>query len=207
MADVGQLWLGAEPVLLASTSRTRRALLESCGIPVEARAPGLDERTVEAGLGRSVHPDELASELARRKAELVAASFGSRIVIGADQVLDLDGESLGKPGDPDGARRQLARLAGRTHRLHSAVAIFVGGALHRVAVETASLTMRDLDAATIARYVDAAGEAACRSAGGYEIEGLGIHLFSRVDGEHSTILGLPLLPVLASLRELGCLAL
>ena len=201
------LWLGSQPLLLASTSRIRRTLLEGAGIPVETTAPGLDERAVETSLGPGVSPGDLASRLARDKADIVARSNPHRVVLGADQVLDRDGESLGKPGTPDGARTQIARLAGRGHVLHSAVAIALDGQVRTVFVETARLTMRELDETAISRYVEAAGEAATRSAGGYEIEGLGIHLFTRVDGEHSTILGLPMLPTLAALRDLNLLSL
>ncbi len=201
------LWRGPAPLLLASTSQVRRMLLEGAGLPVETVSPGLDERAVEASLGPGVTPGELASRLARRKAEIVASSAPERVVIGADQVLDLDGECLGKPETPDGARRQIARLAGRSHVLHSAVAIAADGKVQTLALETARLTMRELDETAVALYVDSAGQAATRSAGGYEIEGLGIHLFTQVHGEHSTILGLPLLPTLAALRDLKLLAL
>jgi septum formation protein len=201
------LWRGDAPLLLASTSPVRRALLESAGIPVETIAPGVDERAIEASLGAGVAPVDLAARLARDKAEAVARTNPDHVVIGADQVLDLDGKCLGKPGTPDGARAQIARLSGRDHVLHSAVAIATGGQVRTVTVELARLTMRALSEAAIGRYVDAAGEAATRSAGAYEIEGLGIHLFARIEGEHSTILGLPLLPTLAALRGLNLLAL
>jgi septum formation protein len=205
MAGPG-LWRAKAPVVLASTSRVRRTLLEGAGIPVEVVSSGVDERAIEASLGPGIGATELAMRLACAKAEAVAGSYPDRIVIGADQVLEFEGACLGKPGTPDDARRQIARLAGRIHFLRSAVAIVVHGRLHAVEVESAKLTMRDLDAAAIAAYVEAAGESATRSAGGYEIEGLGIHLFSDVEGEHSTILGLPLMPVLAALRRLDCLA-
>jgi septum formation protein len=201
------LWRGQAPLLLASTSPVRRILLESAGIEVETIAPGVDERAIESLLGAGVAPGDLAARLARDKAEAVARTNPDRVVIGADQVLDLDGECLGKPGTPDGAQAQIARLSGRSHLLHSAVAVATGGRVYTVSVETARLTMRVLSEAAIGHYVDAAGEAAARSAGGYEIEGLGIHLFTSVEGEHSTILGLPLLPTLAALRGLNLLAL
>jgi septum formation protein len=204
---VASLWRGTAPLLLASTSRVRRTLLEGAGVPVETVSPSVDERTIEAALGPEITAGALASHLARQKAEAVARSAPDRVVIGADQVLDLDGECLGKPGTPEGAQRQIFHLAGRTHTLHSAVAIYADGRLHTVLVDTARLTLRDLDETAIGLYVETAGEAATRSAGGYEIEGLGIHLFTRVEGEHSTILGLPLLPTLAALRELRLLAL
>ncbi|NNM73688.1 Maf family protein [Enterovirga aerilata] len=201
------LWRGRAPLLLASTSRVRRKLLEGAGIPVEAVAPGVDERALQHSIGPGVAAGDLAAHLAGAKAEAVARQHPDRVVIGADQVLAFEAECLGKPGTREAARRQLARLAGRSHVLHSAVALAVDGQVRGTAIETARLTLRDLDDAAIALYVEAAGEAALHSAGGYEIEGLGIHLFSRVEGEHSTILGLPLLPTLAMLRELNLLAL
>ncbi|MGA0596999.1 Maf family protein [Enterovirga sp. CN4-39] len=201
------LWQAPAPLILASTSRIRSKLLEDAGIPVEAVAPGVDERAIETALGEGVRPAELAARLARAKAEAVAACHPDRIVIGADQVLDLDGECLGKPASAEEARRQMARLAGRSHTLHSAAAIARNGEPCTVVAATARLVVRDLDDAAIARYVDLAGAAALRSAGGYEIEGLGIHLFDSVEGEHSTILGLPLLPVLAAFRGMKLLAL
>jgi septum formation protein len=200
------IWRGAAPLLLASTSRVRRSLLEAAGIPVEVIPPGVNEREIETELGPGVSSPELACRLAEAKAVAVARRHPDRVVVGADQVVECDGESLGKPGTPEAARRQIGKLAGRSHLLRSAVAVVANGRLHGVRAETARLTMRALDGAAIARYVELAGEAATRSAGGYEIEALGIHLFSTVDGEHSVILGLPLLSTLAMLRELGQLS-
>lgn len=196
-------WTGPAPLLLASTSPTRRLLLEGAGLPVETEAPGVDERAVEATCA-GLAPAELALRLARAKAEAVAVRHPDRAVVGADQVLDLDGTALHKPGSAGEARAQLARLSGRTHALHAAVAL--AGAITDGFVETARLTMRPLDAAGIAAYVACAGEArVTASVGGYQLEGLGIHLFAAIEGDHSTILGLPLLPLLARLRAAGCL--
>lgn len=205
MDSPSPLWRGAAPLLLASTSPTRRALLTSAGLTVETQAPGVDERAVEAacaGLG----PVDLALRLARAKAEAVAARVPDRIVVGADQVLECDGIVFHKPADAAAARTQLARLAGRTHRLHAAVALCGGGHPPDSFVETAHLTVRPLDAAAIAAYVGRAGPAATASVGAYQLEGLGIHLFTRIDGDHTTILGLPLLPLLARLRARQLLA-
>ncbi|TGD97124.1 Maf family protein [Methylobacterium nonmethylotrophicum] len=199
------LWRGAAPLLLASTSPTRRALLAAAGLDPETRAPGVDERAVEAQ-AEGLPPRRLAERLAEAKAAAVAAGAPDRVVIGADQVLDLDGTVFHKPADRDGAAAHLARLQGRTHALHSAVALTIGGAVAEVFVATARLTMRPLDAAGIAAYLDAAGPAVTGSVGAYQLEGLGIHLFDRVEGDHATILGLPLLPLLASLRAHGLLA-
>ncbi|MHC2103938.1 Maf family protein [Methylobacterium sp. CM6246] len=196
-------WLRPDPLLLASTSPTRRLLLESAALPVETAAPDVDERAVEAS-SQDLSPPDLALRLARAKADAVAARHPGRVVLGADQVLELDGTVFHKPRDADEARAQLARLAGRTHALHSAVAL--AGALDDGFVETARLTIRPLDARAIAAYVACAGEDRVRaSVGGYQLEGPGIHLFESVAGDHSTVLGLPLLPLLTRLRDAGYL--
>ncbi len=205
MDSPSPLWRGAEPLLLASTSPTRRALLAGAGLSVETQGPGVDERAVEAAC-TGLAPAELAVRLARAKAEAVAARAPGRIVVGADQVLECDGVVFHKPADAAAARTQLARLAGRTHRLHSAVALIDGGPAPETFVETAHLTLRPLDAASIAAYVALAGPGATASVGGYQLEGLGIHLFVEIAGDHTTILGLPLLPLLARLRARHLLA-
>jgi septum formation protein len=195
---------GPQPLLLASTSPTRRLLLESAALPVETASPDVDERALEAARP-GLSPPDLALALARAKAEAVAARFPGRIVLGADQVLDCDGTVFHKPADAEAARAQLARLSGRTHALHSAVAL--AGAVADAFVETARLTLRPLDERAIAAYVDCAGAERVRSSvGGYQLEGPGIHLFESVAGDHSTVLGLPLLPLLARLRAAGYLA-
>jgi septum formation protein len=199
-------WIGPEPLLLASTSAARRAVLEGAGIPVQTEASGVDERAIERELRPGVGAETLALRLARAKAEAVASRHPDRLVLGADQVLSCDGELYGKPGSPERARKQLRKLAGRLHVLHSAVVIMGDGA-EDAFVTPASLTVRPLDPAAIALYVEGAGDAALHSAGGYLVEGLGIHLFSAIDGDHSTVLGLPLLPTLAALRRRGRLRL
>ena len=198
------LWLPSEPLLLASTSSTRRLLLESAALPVETSAPDVDERVLEAKhIGLPLQ--DLARHLAETKAASVAARHPDRLVIGADQVLDLDGHALHKPANAAEACDQLMRLSGRTHILHSAVA-FDGCLPSQSFVDTARLTLRRLDARAIADYVACAGEDRVKaSVGGYQIEGPGIHLIERVEGDHSTVLGLPLLPLLARLRAAGCL--
>ena len=197
-------WLGSAPLLLASTSATRRLLLESAGLPVETEAPGVDERAVEAGA--AAMPRDLARRLAAEKALAVSRRRPGRVVVGADQVLELDGEVLHKPADRAAARRQIARLAGRTHALHTAFAVARDGTVAREGLDSAHLTVRPLDGAAVERYLALAGDAVTRSVGGYQLEGAGIHLFERVEGDHSTILGLPLLPLLAALRGMGLLA-
>lgn len=199
------LWLGPRPLLLASTSPTRRALLASAGLSVETRNPEVDERAVEAGCAGLAPPD-LALRLARAKAEAVARREPGRVVVAADQVLACDGATFHKPADAAAARAQLARLAGRTHALHSAVALADAGGAVESFVETARLTMRPLDDGAIAAYVALAGSHVLGSVGAYQLEGLGIHLFTQIAGDHSTILGLPLLPLLARLRARHLLA-
>jgi septum formation protein len=197
------LWLAPKPLLLASTSHARRSLIAGAGLPLDVQAAGVDERAIERSMGDDAPPAAIAERLAGEKAAAVAERNPDRVVIGADQVLDLGGRAMAKPADPAEAGRQLAALSGRTHRLSSAVAVKVPGHGTVVFVEHAHLTMRHLDAPAIAAYLERVGEAACWSAGGYQVESLGIHLFDRIEGEHSTILGLPLLPLLATLRRFG----
>lgn len=199
------LWLGPRPLILASTSPTRRALLASAGLSVETQSPEVDERAVEAACA-GLSPSDLALRLARAKAEAVAGRAPGRIVVAADQVLACDGAVFHKPADAAAARAHLARLAGRTHALHSAVALADAEGAVESFVETAHLTLRPLDDEDIAAYVALAGPAALGSVGAYQLEGLGIHLFTRIAGDHSTILGLPLLPLLARLRARHLLA-
>jgi septum formation protein len=200
------LWQGGAPLILASTSATRRMLAESASLPIATQAPGIDERAAEASV-RGGGPAQIATRLAQEKALAVSRRNSGRVVVGADQTLASAGALLHKPADRAAAREQLASLSGRTHVLHSAVAIATDGIVICSFVEEARLTMRRLSADTIERYLDLAGESALQSVGAYQFEGLGIHLFETVDGNHSTILGLPLLPLLAALRELKCLAL
>lgn len=189
-------------LILASTSSTRIALLRNAGIAFEALSPGVDERALEAPLlatGRT--PSEIALALARAKA--LALTAPDRLVLGADQVLDLDGQRFVKPSDRAAAAAQIAALAGRTHHLRTAMVLASEGAVVYEHVSTASLTMRPLSAEAIERYLDAAGESALWSVGAYLLEGVGIQLFSSIEGDYFSILGLPLLPLLAELRRRG----
>jgi nucleoside triphosphate pyrophosphatase len=198
------LWLAADPLLLASKSTVRRALLESAGIPVEIRPADLDERGAEAGAG-SAPPDAVAALLAREKAARVARLNPGRLVLGADQTLALSARCFAKPVDRAGAREQLRALSGRAHKLHSAIAFVQDASVLFEHVGVAQLTMRPLSDRLLELYLDTAGSAAIASVGAYQIEGLGIQLFERVDGDYFTVLGLPLLPALDFLRRRGCL--
>jgi septum formation protein len=194
------LWLGTVPLLLASKSAARRALLEAAKLPFEILGVEVDERALESD-GPRDGPEGVARRLAREKALAGSRLRPDALVIGADQTLALGSESFHKPADRDAAKAQLARLAGRTHALHSAVALARDGEIVFDTVEAAHLTMRSLTPSSLDAYLDAAGDAVLGSVGGYQLEGLGIHLFERIEGAHSVILGLPLLPLLGFLRK------
>jgi septum formation protein len=196
------LWR-APPLVLASRSAPRRAMLEAAGIPVEVRVPQVDERVVEAAAGPR-GPAETAVMLAAAKAKAVTVE--GRLVVGADQTLALDGRRFDKPADPAAARSQLMALAGKTHELHAAVAVARDGVILFEAVDRASLAMRPLTDVFLDAYLEAAGEAVLASVGAYQLERLGVHLFERIVGDHFTILGLPLLRLLDFLRREGSLA-
>lgn len=186
-------------LVLASTSRYRRELLDRLGIPYTAAAHRCDERATAAGLD---DPERIARVLARAKAQSLAADHADAFVLGSDQLVDLDGEILGKPGDAPGARAQLARLRGRTHRLITAVALRHPDGRVDEALDVHRMTMRDLSDDEIARYVDREHPVDC--AGSYKIERLGIALFDRVEGtDFTAIVGLPLATVARMLRRAG----
>jgi len=199
------LWLAADPLVLASRSAARRDMLVAAGVPVEVRPADLDERSLESGAG-SAGPGAVAAFLAREKALVVARANPGRLVVGADQTLALGARRFAKPVDRAAAGEQLRALAGRTHELHSAVAFVQDTTMLFEHVGVARLTMRPLSDRLIDLYLDAAGDAATASVGAYQIEGLGVQLFERVDGDYFTILGLPLLAALDFLRQRGCLA-
>jgi septum formation protein len=199
------LWLAGEPLVLASKSASRHAILRDAGIPVAVEPADIDERAIEQ---RSTKQDagELAAMLAREKARTVAARRPGRLVLGADQTLALGERCFSKPADRAGARRQLAALRGQTHELHSAVALARGSSVLFEHREVARLTMRSFSDQFLEAYLDAAGAAVTASVGAYQLEKVGIQLFERIEGDHFTILGLPVLPLLEFLRSAGWLA-
>lgn len=191
-------------LVLASGSSARRAILAATGIAFDVRTADIDERAVEAPLvTRSAAPAAVAAALAAAKAMAVSRAIPEAHVIGADQTLDCDGVLWHKPASRTEARDQLAVLSGRTHRLTSALAVARKGTIVWQHTEAAHMTLRPLTAEEIGAYVAAAGDAALGSVGAYQIEGPGIRLFERIDGDYFTILGLPLLPLLAYLRGEG----
>lgn len=201
------LWLESAPLLLASKSAIRADMLRHAGLPIDTRPAGIDERAVEAAMtGDGANPASVAGALAAAKAIHVSARAPHRLVLGADQTLSLDGERFTKPASVEEARLQLTRLSGKTHTLASGAALARDGTVLWSGIAQARLTVRPLSDAFIEAYLDAAGDAAMTSVGGYQFEGLGAQLFECVEGDHHTILGLPLLPVLAALRGLGALA-
>jgi septum formation protein len=194
------LWRGKYPLILASQSRARQMLLANAGIDFEAVPADIDERAAQQSSGLSA-PGEIAALLAREKALSVSMRQPGKYVVGADQTLALGNRLFSKPAGRAQAAEQLRALAGRSHELHSAVAVARDGKISFESAAIARMTMRRLDEAEIDIYLDEAGEAVTSSVGAYQLEGLGVHLFERIEGDHFTILGLPLLQLLAFLRN------
>lgn len=199
------LWLADRPLVLASKSEIRRAVLIDAGIPVEVSPADIDERGIEQRAA-SRDAGEIALVLARAKAQAVAARLPGRLVLGADQTLALGERRFSKPSDRAAARDQLKALRGQTHELHTAVALARDGAIVFEHREVARLTMRAFSDGFLDSYLDAMGGAVTASVGGYQLEKAGVQLFERIDGDHFVILGLPLVALLAYLRRAGCLA-
>ena len=193
------VWRGKHPLILASQSRARQALLANAGIAFEAIPAEIDERAMQRASGLSGAGD-IAALLAGEKARRVSSRQPGKIVVGADQTLALGARLFSKPAGREQAAEQLQTLAGQSHELHSAVAVARDNEMLFEAVVVARMTMRSLTGAEINHYLDQAGAAVTTSVGAYQLEGLGIHLFERIEGDHFTILGLPLLPLLAFLR-------
>jgi septum formation protein len=196
------LWLAPQPLVLASKSDVRGKILAAAGLRFEIRPVQIDERAVEAKVGVT-NAEAAARTLARAKAETVSATRPGQLVLGADQTLARGASRFSKPADRTAAAEQLRALRGRTHELHSALALVRDGKALFDCVDTARLTMRDVSDKFLDDYLTIAGDAALTSVGGYQLEGIGIHLFERVEGDYFTILGLPLLPLLAFLRQNG----
>jgi septum formation protein len=198
----------AEParrrLVLASASPFRRRMLEAAGLSFEVAPADVDEAALKRDLlGSGSTPSTIAAALAAAKAEAVSARLPDALVIGADQVLALGPDLFSKPVGTPAAREQLLRLRGKSHQLHTAACLATGGKAVWTHVEIATLTMRPFSDAFLAEYLRVAGDRVCHTVGAYEIEGLGIQLFERIEGSLFTIIGLPLLPLLAELRARG----
>lgn len=201
------LWLSDSPLLLASGSVTRRHMLDAAGIPTDVCPAEIDERSVDDEARQNgASAMAVAALLARAKAMDVSARNPGRLVLGADQTLECGGKQFDKPANLQEGREHLRAFSGREHFLHSAAALVKDGELIVEVTTSAGLSMRTLSEAFIDVYVDAAGPRVMSSVGGYQLEGLGSQLFERISGDHFTILGLPLLPLMAHLRALGFLA-
>jgi septum formation protein len=194
------LWLGKSPLVLASQSSARKMLLANAGLEFKAVTADIDERGIQAASKLS-SPREIGLLLAREKAKAVSAHHPGSYVIGADQTLALGNRLFNKPAGRDQAMAQLRDLAGNSHELNSAVAVAHDGKIVFEDVSVARMTMRAMTEAELSAYLDAAGDAVTTSVGAYQLEGLGIHLFERIEGDHFTILGLQLLALLAFLRR------
>jgi septum formation protein len=195
-------------LVLASASRARAHLLEQAGVPVSVQAAEIDEdaiRTALAGEGAETQPGDVATILAQAKAMSVSEQRPGALVIGADQVLVCDGKRYDKPRSMVQARAQLISLRGRTHALISAVACARNGEVIWSYDDTAHLTMRDFSNDFLGTYLADIGTDALTSVGSYRLEGTGVQLFETVDGDFFTILGLPMMALLAFLRAQGML--
>ncbi len=194
------------PLILASQSPFRRMLMENAGLAFSAEAAAIDERAVEAALSeRNPTPQEVAETLAVEKARDVAGRNPGALVIGSDQTLSLEGRVFHKPADMAEAKSHLLSMSGRTHELNCGVALVRDGETLWNHVSIARLTMRPLSEDFVDRHLARVGTRVLASVGAYQLEGEGMQLFERIDGDYFTILGLPLLPLLAKLRNLGAI--
>lgn len=197
------LWRGA-PLVLASKSAPRRALLEAAGIPLAIDPADIDERAAEAASAQEAAiPEGAALLLARAKAFETAKRNRERIVLGADQTLALGNERFSKPKSREAARAQLRKFSGKVHALHSGIAVVRDGEVLFETVSSAHLKMHDFSDAFLDAYLDEAGDRVMQSVGAYQLESVGVNLFERIDGDHFTILGMPLMPLLAYFRSSG----
>ncbi|HTO30759.1 MAG TPA: Maf-like protein [Pararhizobium sp.] len=191
-------------IILASASPFRRMLLDNAGIRYQAKAADIDERVIEAKVEeQKLSPEEVALVLAEAKAKNVGQSFPGHIVIGSDQTMSLGARVYHKPRDMDEARRHLLSLSGAIHQLNSAIALTRDNAVIWKHVSSAKMSVRPLTSDFIDRHLSRIGDKALSSVGAYQLEGEGIQLFDGIEGDYFTIIGLPMLPLLAKLRELG----
>ena len=203
------LQTGSEKLVLASGSRGRAMLLREAGLKFDIVPANIDERAIEremAGGGKKPRPEDVALALARQKALHVSRSHEGALVIGADQVLSLDGEIYEKPSSMEQARENLLKFRGRTHYLHAALSVVLNGRPLWGHLSSAAMTMRNFSGEFLDAYLDEAGDGVLSSVGAYRLEQTGIHLFEKIEGDYFTILGLPMIPLLDFLRERGVAA-
>ncbi len=198
---------GPPVVVLASGSQTRARILTAAGVTFTADAPNIDEALLKDAMkADAASALDTAMALAELKAVRKSPEYPNALIIGADQILECDGAWLDKPENLSAARRSLDVLSGRTHSLHTAAVVVLDGAAIWRRGERAILTMRELSPEYIDDYLVRAGDAVLSSVGAYQVEGLGAQLFSRIEGDYFSILGIPLLPVLDFLRVRGAIA-
>lgn len=191
-----------ETLILASSSLLRRQILERAQVPFKVFAPNVVEEQIKTKCqSQNLCALETASILANAKAQNVSKDWPTDLVLGADQILTCEGTSYNKPIGLDGVRTHLNRLAGKTHELVNAAVIVKNGKAIWSYQDTVTMVMRPLSDVFIEAYTNNVGEAACQTVGGYHLEGLGAQLFEQVNGDFFSILGLPLLPLLAFLRD------
>ena len=201
-----RIWLSTDPLVLASGSATRARLLADIGIPFETCPPDVDERALSRPLEDSrAGALAIAEALADAKTLEVASRRPGRLVLGSDQTLAIGTQVLSKPQGRAGAKAHLSLLSGRSHQLHSAATLAQDGRILGRASDSATLVMRILSDSFIEAYLDQAGDGILGSVGAYQVEGLGLHLFEKIEGQHATILGLPLLDLLPVMRALDLL--
>ena len=190
-------------LILASKSKYRAQLLKAAGVEFTSQPAPIDERAVEEPLLKSeVDSSDIALVLAQAKALSVSEENREAIVIGSDQTLTFDNQLLHKPENMEEARRRLLLLSGRTHQLTSAIALAKEGEIIWQYADTSTIKFRKLDPGFVGRHLASVGEAALTSVGAYQIEGLGVNLFEKIDGDFFSIMGLPIIPLLEKLRDL-----
>ena len=202
---LSSLWLSNRPLVLASSSLARKNLLQAAGIPIAIAISAIDERGIEASMP-TAGPGEIALHLSRAKAKSVCAAHPGHLVAGADQTLALDGHVFHKPATPQHAIGHLEALSGRAHDLHTALSVWRDNTEVFHCCARARLKVRHLSSGFIAAYLATIGNAALASVGAYQVEGVGLQLFDWIEGDHTTILGLPMLPLLGFLRDEGSLS-
>lgn len=199
-----KIWIAPAPLLLASTSRARAEMLRRAGLPAKPLAPAIEERVLQKQLtDQGVGPAGIARHLSAAKASGVSVSNTGAYVLGFDQTLEFEKTCLSKPLSREELRTRLARFSGRSHLLHSGFAIACDGQVIDEGVITAVVQFRPLSDSFIETYLDLADPSVLGSVGGYQAEALGVHLFEKIEGDFFTVVGMPLLDLLRSLRSLG----